>query len=144
MLRGPEAMYKFLEPEIKKLGLPERLFRRKLIDVTKTPWECEGYPQDAKGKQFSVTVKQGPQEWHITAASDEPVLVALERAGIKAPSRCRAGECGWCRSRLLEGSVFIPRENEMRRWADVHYGYIHPCCSFPTSDLILEIPGEFY
>ena len=143
-LCGPEAMYKFLEPEIKKLGLPERLFRRKLIDVTKTPWECEGYPQDAKGKQFSVTVKQGPQEWHITAASDEPVLVALERAGIKAPSRCRAGECGWCRSRLLEGSVFIPRENEMRRWADVHYGYIHPCCSFPTSNLILEIPGEYY
>ena len=89
-------------------------------------------------------MKQGPQEWHITAASDEPVLVALERAGIKAPSRCRAGECGWCRSRLLEGSVFIPRENEMRRWADVHYGYIHPCCSFPTSDLIIEIPGEFY
>ncbi len=32
----------------------------------------------------------------------------------------------------------------MRRWADIHYGYIHPCCSFPTSDLKLEIPGEFF
>jgi len=70
--------------------------------------------------------------------------VALERAGIKAPSRCRAGECGWCRSRLLEGTVFIPQENEMRRWADKQYGYIHPCCSFPTSDLVLEVPGEFF
>ena len=49
-LCGPEAMYKFLKPEIEKLGLPERLFRRKLIDVTKTPWECEGYPQECKGK----------------------------------------------------------------------------------------------
>ena len=39
---------------------------------------------------------------------------------------------------------FIPQENEMRRWADVHYGYIHPCFSFPTGDLIIEIPGEFY
>ncbi|MBQ6428354.1 MAG: 2Fe-2S iron-sulfur cluster binding domain-containing protein, partial [Oscillospiraceae bacterium] len=143
-LCGPEAMYKFLKPEIEKLGLPERLFRRKLIDVTKTPWECEGYPQEAKGKQFSIKVKQGPQECTIPAAADEPVLVAIERAGIKAPSRCRAGECGWCRSRLLEGTVFIPQENEMRRWADKHYGYIHPCCSFPTSDLTLEIPGEFF
>ena len=143
-LCGPEAMYRFLRPEIEKLGLPERLFRRKLIDVTKTPWECEGYPQEARGTQVQLTVRQGPQEWCIPASADEPVLVAIERAGIKAPSRCRAGECGWCRSRLLAGTVFIPQENEMRRWADIHYGYIHPCCSFPTSDLVLEIPGEFF
>jgi ferredoxin-NADP reductase/ferredoxin len=143
-LCGPEAMYRFLKPEIAKLGLPERLFRRKLIDVTKTPWECEGYPAECKGKTFTIKVKQGPQEWTIPASADEPVLVAVERAGIKAPSRCRAGECGWCRSRLISGTVFIPQENEMRRWADVHYGYIHPCCSFPTSDLTLEIPGEFF
>ena len=143
-LCGPEAMYKFLKPEIAKLGLPEKLFRRKLIDVTKTPWECEGYPAEAKGKTYQITVRQGPQEWVIPASADEPVLVAVERAGIKAPSRCRAGECGWCRSRLLEGTVFIPQENELRRWADVHFGYIHPCCSFPTSDLTLEVPGEFF
>jgi len=143
-LCGPEAMYKFLKPEIAKLGLPERLFRRKLIDVTKTPWDCEGYPQELRGRSFQLTVRQGAQECVIPASADEPVLVAVERAGIKAPSRCRAGECGWCRSRLLEGTVFIPQENEMRRWADVHYGYIHPCCSFPTSDLLLEIPGEFF
>ena len=143
-LCGPEAMYRFLKPEIEKLGLPNRLFRRKLIDVTKTPWECEGYPQEAKGQQFRIRVKRGPEEWTIPASADEPVLVAIERAGIKAPSRCRAGECGWCRSRLLEGTIFIPQENEMRRWADIHYGYIHPCCSFPASDLVVEIPGEFY
>ncbi len=143
-LCGPEAMYRFLKPEIRELELPERLFRRKLIDVTKEPWTCEGYPQEKKGKTFRITVSQGPESRTIPASADEPVLVALERAGMKAPSRCRAGECGWCRSRLLEGTVFIPQENEMRRWADGHYGYIHPCCSFPTDDLVLEIPGEFY
>ncbi len=143
-LCGPEAMYRFLKPEIAKLNLPERLFRRKLIDVTKTPWECDDYPKDMRGKRFTVKVKQGPAECEIPASADEPVLVALERAGIKAPSRCRAGECGWCRSRLLEGTVYIPQENEMRRWADKQYGYIHPCCSFPTSDLVLEVPGEFF
>ncbi len=143
-LCGPEAMYRFLKPEIEKLCLPERRFRRKLIDVTKTPWECDAYPMEAHGKSFSITVRQAAQECVIHALADEPVLVALERAGIKAPSRCRAGECGWCRSRLLQGTVFIPQENELRRWADKHYGYIHPCCSFPTSDLVLEVPGEFF
>lgn len=143
-LCGSEGMYRFLKPEIEKLGLPERLFRRKMIDVTKTPWECAGYPQECRDKVFKLTVRQGANEYVIDAAANETVLTAIERAGIKAPSRCRSGECGWCRSRMISGSVFIPEENELRRWADKEYNYIHPCSSFPTADIVLEVPGEFY
>ena len=143
-LCGPEGMYRFLKPEIEKLALPERLFRRKMIDVTKTPWELDGYPQQCRDKIFNLTVRQDDREYKLSASANETVLTAIERAGIKAPSRCRSGECGWCRSRMLEGSVFIPQENELRRWADKEYGYIHPCSSFPTSDIVLEVPGEFY
>ena len=143
-LCGPEGMYRFLKPEIEKLALPERLFRRKMIDVTKTPWELDGYPQQCRDKIFNLTVRQGDREYKLSASANETVLTAVERAGIKAPSRCRSGECGWCRSRMLQGSVFIPQENELRRWADKEYGYIHPCSSFPTSDIVLEVPGEFY
>ena len=143
-LCGPEGMYRFLKPEIEKLALPERLFRRKMIDVTKTPWELDGYPQQCRDKIFNLTVRQGDREYKLSASANETVLTAIERVGIKAPSRCRSGECGWCRSRMLEGSVFIPQENELRRWADKEYGYIHPCSSFPTSDIVLEVPGEFY
>ena len=143
-LCGPEGMYRFLKPEIEKLALPERLFRRKMIDVTKTPWELDGYPQQCRDKIFNLTMRQGDREYKLSASANETVLTAIERAGIKAPSRCRSGECGWCRSRMLEGSVFIPQENELRRWADKEYGYIHPCSSFPTSDIVLEVPGEFY
>ena len=143
-LCGPEGMYRFLKPEIEKLALPERLFRRKMIDVTKTPWELDGYPQQCRDKIFNLTLRQGDREYKLSASANETVLTAIERAGIKAPSRCRSGECGWCRSRMLEGSVFIPQENELRRWADKEYGYIHPCSSFPTSDIVLEVPGEFY
>lgn len=143
-LCGSEGMYRFLKPEIEKLALPERLFRRKMIDVTKTPWECDGYPQECRDKVFKLTVRQGANEYVIDAAANETVLTALERAGIKAPSRCRSGECGWCRSRMISGSVFIPEENELRRWADKEYNYIHPCSSFPTADIVLEVPGEFY
>ena len=143
-LCGPEGMYKFLKPEIAKLGLPERLFRRKLIDVTKSVWESEGYPVECKDKVFELTVKQGAQEYRIPCNANEPILVALERAAIKAPSRCRSGECGWCRSKLVSGTYFVPAENEMRRWADKEYGYIHPCSTFATSDMTIEVPGEFY
>ena len=143
-LCGPEAMYRFVKPEIDSLGLPKKNFRRKMIDVTKKPWEKEGYPEAAKDKVFKVRVKQGDKEYMIEASANEPVLVALERNGIKAPSRCRSGECGWCRSKLLKGKVFIPEENEARRYGDRQYDYIHPCASFPVSDLTIEVPGEYY
>lgn len=142
-LCGPEAMYRFVKPEIDSLNLPEKNFRRKMIDVTKKPWEKEGYPVECKDKVYTVTVNQCGKIYTIKASSNEPLLVALERNGIKAPSRCRSGECGWCRSRLLSGSVYIPPENEARRHGDREYNYIHPCATFATSDLSIEVPGEY-
>lgn len=141
---GPEAMYRFAEGELNKLGLDRKHIRRELLGVTKKVWEQEGYPSEAKGKTFSVTVHMGNEEKTIPAFADEPVLVAIERAGIAAPSRCRSGECGWCRSKLISGEVYVPEENdEGRRWSDRENGYIHPCSSFALSDLILEVPTTY-
>lgn len=140
---GPEAMYRFVEKEVAKLALPRRLVRRELLGVTKKVWEQPGYPEASRDAVYKLTVKQGPTERVIDAAAGEPLLVALERAGIRAPSRCRSGECGWCRSRLLSGEIFMPEENDGRRWADKKYGFIHPCASFPLSDVTLEVPGEY-
>ena len=140
---GPEAMYRFLEGELTKLELPGRHIRKEALGVTKNIAAHEGFPKEAVGKTFRITVKQGPEQYEINASSEETVLVAIERAGIKAPSRCRSGECGWCRSRLVSGTCFVPEENDGRRYADKKYGFIHPCASFPTSDLVIEVPGEY-
>ncbi len=140
---GPEAMYRFLKGELDKLGLPQKNTRCEMLGVTKKIAEVEGFPAAAKGKEFSITVKQGAEEYKIKAAAEEPILVAIERAGITAPSRCRSGECGWCRSKVLSGTYFAPAENENRRWADVKWDYIHPCATFPTSDMVIEVPAEY-
>ena len=140
---GPEAMYRFLKGELDKLGLPKKNIRCEMLGVTKKIADVEGFPAEAKGKAFSITVKQGAEEYKIKAAAEEPILVAIERAGITAPSRCRSGECGWCRSKVLSGSYFAAPENENRRWADVKWDYIHPCASFPTSDMVIEVPAEY-
>ena len=113
------------------------------MGITKKVWEEDGYPPECRDKTFRLTVRQGADEHVIDATAGETVLTAIERAGIAAPSRCRAGGCGWCRSRLLSGDVFVPPANDGRRWADKENGYIHPCASFPLSDLVLEVPGEY-
>lgn len=140
---GPEAMYRFAAKEIQKLNLEPKFVRRELMGVPKKVTMEPGYPADCAGKTYKVTVRQGDREYALEASADEPLLVAIERAGIAAPSRCRSGECGWCRSKLVSGTVFMPAENDGRRFADVESGYIHPCASFPTSDLMVEVPGSY-
>ena len=140
---GPEAMYKFLKGELGKLGLPKKNIRCEMLGVTKKIADAEGFPAEAKGKEFSIKVIQATREYDIKASAEEPILVAVERAGITAPSRCRSGECGWCRSKVLSGTYFAPAENENRRWADVKWNYIHPCSTFPTSDMVIEVPAEY-
>ena len=140
---GPEAMYRFVAAEIEKLELPRKNVRRELLGVTKSVWEQEGYPADCKDKTFKLTIHQGPIQWTVDASANEPILVAIERAGVAAPSRCRSGECGWCRSKLVSGQFFTPAENEGRRHSDIVHNYIHPCCTFPLSDMVVEVPGEF-
>ncbi|MBQ9328274.1 MAG: 2Fe-2S iron-sulfur cluster binding domain-containing protein [Solobacterium sp.] len=141
---GPEAMYRFVQKEVVKLQLDKKYVRQEFLGATKTVWEQPGYPKEAKDKVFKLTVKQGDKEIVCDCNANEPILVAVERAGIKAPSRCRAGECGWCRSRVISGEVFVPEETDGRRWADKQSSEIHPCASFALSDLTIVVPGEYF
>ncbi len=141
---GPEGLYRFMEKETKKLGLPARKVRREIIGAPKNVESLPDFPKDAVGKIFNVKVIQGPYTYDIKASSSESVLCSIERASIMAPSKCRSGECGWCRSKLISGSVYIPKENEARRRKDRETNHIHPCISFPLSDLVIEVPrGDF-
>ena len=139
---GPQAMYDFLDGEIAKLGLRRKFVRRELFGAIKDPWNQPGYPAEIKGRSFTLKVVQCGSTFEIPASADESLLTAMERGGIKAPSRCRSGECGWCRSKLVSGQVFIPEKTDGRRAADVQFGYIHPCSSFPVSDVVLDVPAR--
>lgn len=139
---GPQVMYEFLDKEIEKLGLDQRHYRKEIFGAVKKPWTLPGYPEEAKDKTFTMKVKMCNKEYEIPCSANETMLVALERAGIAGPNRCRGGICGWCRSRLIEGKVFIPEITDGRRKADKTYGYIHPCASYAISDVYIEVPNN--
>jgi len=139
---GPQAMYEFLDAEAEKLELDLKHYRKEIFGSIKEPWTLPGYPAEAKGKVFSLKVKMCGDEYDIPCNANENMMVALERAGIAGPNRCRGGVCGWCGSRLVEGDVFIPEITDGRRMADREYGYIHPCAAFALSDAVIEMPNR--
>ena len=140
---GPQAMYNFLDGVVAELGLDQKHVRRELFGMIKDPWNQPGYPKGAQAQSFLAKVTVLDKTYTIPVSSSEPLLTAFDRAKICAPSRCRSGECGWCRSRLISGEVFIPEKTDGRREADKEFGYIHPCSTFPLSDVVVEVPGQY-
>ena len=138
-LCGPQAMYNFVDKEIATLNLRKKFIRHELFGEYFNPAKEADYPADV-APEFKITVRIAGNEQTITASADTSILRSLEAAGIAAPARCRSGECGWCHSRLISGEVYCPKSLDGRREADYLYGYIHPCCSFPLTDLVIEVP----
>lgn len=139
---GPQVMYKFLRGELTKLDPPRRRVRFEVFGQAKDITVFEGYPQEVKDKVFNLTVVRGVHEDVIPAKATESLVVALERAGIRIETGCRSGECGFCRTKVLSGSVFICPESDGRRAADKDFGYVHACAAYPTSDVKIKIPIE--
>ena len=130
MMCGPQAMYAFADKELASLGLPLRRIKKEA--------NCVG-PRDAEAKSYTLTAHIGFDTYTVPADARETILTALERAGLKVPSKCRAGGCGFCHSKLVSGSFSIAGQDK-RRLADAKFGYIHPCCSYPDSDMELIVP----
>ena len=128
---GPGGLYKFLETELPKLEKERKYIRFEVFS--------SGRKVDEESKEFNITVVNHGNESVIKANSNETVLCALERAAIVVPARCHTGECGFCRSKLIKGKVYIPEGEDKRRIADMQFNFIHPCCCYPESDLIIRI-----
>ena len=136
---GPQAMYNFVDKEIAQLGLRPKYIRHELFGEYRNPGRDPAYPQD-KGQCFELTVRICGEERKLPCPANDSLLCTMERGGIAAPSHCRSGECGWCRSRLVSGEVYVPAAVDGRRAADHAFGYVHPCCTFPLSDVVLDVP----
>jgi ferredoxin len=139
---GSQGMYDYIAKETQKLGLTRKQVRFDAYGEYKLGERDKAYVTANEGKTYQLTVTLNFETATIPARTDEPLLVAFERAGLKAPSRCRSGECGWCRCRLVTGDVYVPEKIEGIRQYDKLTGYIHPCCSFPCSDCRIYINCE--
>lgn len=138
-LCGPQGMYRFVDKELEKLSLRRKFIRHELFGEIHSPEQNPDYPA-VERDTFEATVHMCGETKKVTISAHDTILVGLEKAGIAVPAHCRSGECGWCHSQLISGEVYIPRNVDYRRAADIQYGYIHPCCTFAVSDITIDVP----
>lgn len=89
--------------------------------------------------QYNIKVFSNDEEYNVTCFENQTILSALELSNVRVRSKCKCGECGYCRSLLLWGTIRVKDGMEHRRKADIKFNYIHSCCSYPTSDITIKI-----
>lgn len=134
-LCGPPAMYAFIDKELAPLNLPQKAVHRDAAC-------CHDLPLD-KLAVFKLTVHMRDQVYVLDAKENETLLVAMERAGLNAPNKCRAGGCGFCHSKWLSGRYRIADGRDGRREADRKFGFIHPCVTYPLEDMEIDVPVAY-
>ena len=137
---GPQVMYDFIDKELKKFNLPQNRIRKEFFGEIKDVVNLPRFPKEKIKKTFKIKVHIGNLFKEISANANESVLIAMERAKLAPPSICRSGKCGFCRSVLLSGEIFVNPKNDGRRAADKILKYFHPCSSYPLSNLEIEVP----
>jgi Na+-transporting NADH:ubiquinone oxidoreductase subunit NqrF len=143
---GNRAMYSFIQDQLEDLNIPRNRIVYESYGVPDDVTEIIGWPKDiSTSKSVKITIdflQQGKKvKETIEAPCIEPLLNTLERVeslGLIINSGCRSGACALCRTKLKSGEIFMLPEVIMRE-IDQDYGFIHPCVSYPLTDIYLDL-----
>lgn len=143
---GNRAMYSFIEEQLKKLNVPKSRIIFELYGVPDDVTEIIGWSKDITvTKKVNIKIdfiQQGKKlQKTIEAFCIEPLLNTLESEkdlGLTINSGCRSGACALCRTKLKSGKIFMLPEVKMRE-IDHQFGFIHPCVSYPLTDIHLDL-----
>ena len=134
-ISGPNVMHHFCKNTLLNMGMKQKDIRDEVFGSSQDITKEDGWPTNVSKDDF-FKLKVGDKV--IDAKANEPILVALERAGVRVNVCCRSGECSLCRVKLASGKAYLAN-GMLLRLADQKYGYIHSCKAYPISDLEIEL-----
>jgi len=143
---GNRAMYSFIKEQMKELEVPPHKVIYESYGVPDDVTEIIGWPKDiTTSNSIKITIEFIQQGRKIKEIFDapcvEPILNSIEREkdlGIIINNGCRSGACALCRTKLKSGKIFVLPEVTIRE-IDQKYGYIHPCVSYPLTDIHIDL-----
>ncbi|WP_020594446.1 hybrid-cluster NAD(P)-dependent oxidoreductase [Kiloniella laminariae] len=128
---GPDTFMKATQENLSKLGLPDHQYEQESFTITPL-----APPEDAREESYKIHfIKSG-----ITTEirGNQSVLTVAEASGIDAPYSCRGGICSSCKQQLVNGTITAPNAMGLSK-EEIDNGFFLPCCSFPKSDLSIDI-----
>ena len=121
---GSEGLLKYIDKEIEDLKLPKKyIVYDKFLPVCNIK----------RVEKYTLSVYINNEKYDVPCYNNKTIMYALMEGGVYIPSKCHNGSCGYCRSELVLGEVKVV--NDKRTIADKKYNYIHPCCTYPLSDI---------
>jgi ferredoxin-NADP reductase len=91
----------------------------------------------AKSTGASFSVRFNKLDRVVDCPATATLLKAAQLAKIPLPSSCQRGICGTCRTKMISGTVDMQHAGGIRP-RDIEKGFILPCCSRPTSNVVLD------
>ena len=85
----------------------------------------------------TVTIEFAKSGKTVTMQESQSILQAAEDNGVNIPFACRQGQCGTCRTRLLQGSVVMDSENGLDEDSRAR-GFVLTCVGHPAGDVRLD------
>jgi ferredoxin len=102
-----------------------------------------GGPADALARAragVTLRIRIAGREAALVTPGHQPILDVALAAGLPMPSSCRAGGCGACKVRLVEGRVALPAGHCLDA-AELAAGEILTCVGCALTDLTVEVPS---
>jgi ferredoxin-NADP reductase len=123
-ISGGEGLLKYLNKELESFKLP-----KKYIRYDEYLPKCN----IRKIVEYKLTIYIDNEKFVTKCYNNRTIIDSITEAGIFIPSKCHNGSCGFCNSELVMGKVKIV--NDKRDGAMKEHNYIHPCCTYPLSDV---------
>lgn len=134
---GGDSLKRELQTELEAIGVPTRQIHTEVF-------------ASAHGPAYRVaqsTASTEPSDLFIADTGDalnvepgETLLAALERNGYRPDFSCRAGICGSCKLRILEGDV--DQHGEILSPTEKANGYVLSCIAHPIGQVTLASGGR--
>jgi ferredoxin-NADP reductase len=132
MLCGPGPMIEEMRELLGACGVPPAHVHYEKFEAA-----VAGAASAGSSERFRMTLEPSGRAFQLSAG--QTILDAAEGAGIAIPSMCRAGACGTCRTRVVDGHV--EGDTEALDPAERAAGWVLACVSRPTGPCRLEIAG---
>jgi uncharacterized protein len=131
---GPPAMMESLVPAISEWGVPKQDIHYEAFGPASVPAATAPAPSGA-GAATPVEVRfERSGRTLMWDGQDASLLDFAERHGVPVDSGCRAGGCGACETRLIDGAVRYRQPPDH----DPAPGYCLMCVGTPASALTLQ------